>query len=103
MRAHIITPLRHSQEQGAFPWEQQQTAMAMCADTCESANNAVCDEGRRTDWGGVPRDGVQVLLPPFPSLPPVPGGSPLPSDTLSAPGTFATASAQQAQMQEGGC
>jgi len=64
-RRNDLSSLRSSavavEERGAFPWEQLQTAMAICADTCESANNGVCDEGRRTDWAGVPRDGVQVL------------------------------------------
>lgn len=44
----------------AFTWEQGQTEMALCSDSCSAANNGVCDEGRATAWPPEPNPGVQV-------------------------------------------
>ena len=35
--------------------------MALCGNTCASASNGVCEEGRLADYSGVPMAGIQVL------------------------------------------
>ena len=36
-----------------FPWEEEQTEMALCGNTCAAASNGVCDEGRLDSYAAV--------------------------------------------------
>lgn len=51
------------QEKVTFTWEQGQTEMALCSDSCSAAKNGVCDEGRVTAWPPEPYEGLQVESP----------------------------------------
>lgn len=44
-----------------FPWDEEFTEMALCGNTCATASNGICDEGRLADYSGVPMVGIQVL------------------------------------------
>lgn len=54
---------RVEQEKVVFTWEQGQTEMALCSDSCSAAKNGVCDEGRGTAWPPEPYEGLQVERP----------------------------------------
>lgn len=62
---HSLSGLKSSAiplpEKVTFTWEQGQTEMALCSDSCAAAKNGVCDEGRGTAWPPEPYEGLQVL------------------------------------------
>ena len=44
---------RRMQGVAPFPWEEEQTEMALCGNTCAAASNGVCDEGRLDSYAAV--------------------------------------------------
>ena len=44
---------RVSQGIAPFPWDEEQTEMALCGNTCAAASNGVCDEGRLDSYAAV--------------------------------------------------
>jgi hypothetical protein len=46
-----------------FPWEEEQTEMALCGNTCAAASNGVCDEGRLSNYAAVlPHSTLHLLV-----------------------------------------